>query len=334
MESSVVHLLLSPLAFGDVLNLQDQMQGFAAVAASYRRTLQHPDGMAGPVQVSLLALIDFSLAFQQLIHVDQVVAQIVRIGHLLKVRRQQLLFVVTKDLAERSIHPAPLSLRRDKGHARRIIEGVTEMFLALLQRLADTRLFVSVVLCVLYIPTIGAIGSINYSDDRQRDKKSIKTEACDESRDHTGSRCSCVVGNRGPKKMFLPNLDEWPVSLHRFAQRRQAGIGDILHRGHQKERDDKVAAKAATRHISDRSKTEPEHPGGDEGGARQQGRVEQSRAPLGRKAHRGTKRFGGCDKHGGFTTVQNQNQEDECVRDRYFRFDVRDLNANSRAKDQ
>src|SRR2546422_2986741 len=117
---------------------------------------------------------------------DQVIAQIVRICHLLKIRRQQLFFRITKDLTERSIYPAPLPVRRDKRHSGRMIEGITEMLLALLQRLADARLLIRVLLSIFDVPAISAIGGVNDSDNRKGDKKRIQTESGDEACDHAG----------------------------------------------------------------------------------------------------------------------------------------------------
>src|SRR5882672_10845810 len=122
-----------------------------------------------------------------------------------------------------------------------MVKSIPKMFFALLQRLTYAALLISVLLRVFEMPAVRAVGGVENANQRQGDCESVETDAGDQQRNQARCCCSGIVGNRGPEKMLLPNIDEAPVQLHRLADSSKPGVDHVLHRGHQKQRRHEIA---------------------------------------------------------------------------------------------
>ena len=87
------------LVLGDVLDLRDEMHRLAIQASDQRHAQQHPDQPTGLVKVPFLHPVGRNLPVQQLVQQAEVGVQVFGMGDGLEVRGEQLLALVTHDLA-------------------------------------------------------------------------------------------------------------------------------------------------------------------------------------------------------------------------------------------
>jgi hypothetical protein len=106
----VAQALLGEAAFGEVLNLRDEVQRLALQIARERHRQQRADHVPARVQVALLQLIVADLTDEQPLHVLGVERQVVGVGDLLQALGLQLFGGVAADLQKRLVdaHPAPI----------------------------------------------------------------------------------------------------------------------------------------------------------------------------------------------------------------------------------
>src|SRR2546423_7376844 len=134
-------LRLSLFALGDVLRLHDEVRRLALLVEHARRADRGPDDVSLSMYVTLLSRASDQLAFQHLIHVGEISAEIVRMREGLKAQLEQFLLRVAEQLAERAIGAQITTVRGQQGHADGgIIERATKMRFALAQRLTDDAL--------------------------------------------------------------------------------------------------------------------------------------------------------------------------------------------------
>ena len=132
--------VLGAPALGDVLDLGDEVERLPGFVADERDRQQHPAVLAVGPHVALLHPVAAQLAGDDLAHQLEVGVEVVGVGDVLEGQPEQRPGVVADDLGQRAVDAQEAAVEADQRHAdRRLLEGVGEALLGLLERAVDGR---------------------------------------------------------------------------------------------------------------------------------------------------------------------------------------------------
>src|SRR5215208_6415772 len=127
---------LELLALGDVLDLGDEVEGFALRISDEGNAQRSPHRVAVGEEKALLQVVPGELAFHNPARISRTGCQIVRVGDLLPRESLQLFLGVPEYFAKRAVHLQVSPLEADHGHTDRcMIEDASEAISCLAQRI-------------------------------------------------------------------------------------------------------------------------------------------------------------------------------------------------------